>query len=137
MRSFEFPIDPLLDALRSMFGRCFLILVCVAFGFGTGTAIVEKSLVALASGTLFFYGTAFVSVLAGYGALAFIVIFVFAILYVVFEWNERSLLVPFLVCTWVGMDTTDYILNRSPAARIEKKIKEGLRQSVEQKSKGD
>ena len=137
MQSFEFPIDPILQVLRSMFGRCFLVLLIVAVGYGTGTAIAEESVTALFAGTVLFHGTAFTSLLVSYGALAFVFIFVFAILYVVFEWSEWSLILPFLICVWVGWDTTDYILNRSPMARIERQINEGIRKSLEEKRDSD
>lgn len=133
MPPLEFPIDPIINALRSLFGRCLLIFVVVAVGCGIGTAIAAKSIAALGPGITYFHATAFSSMLVSYGALAFLCIFAFAILYVIFEWSEWSLLFPLTICIWIGWDTTDYALNRSPIVRMERQINESLRNPSEKR----
>ena len=135
MKTFEFPIDPIIDAFRSLLGRFVLVLMAVAFGYGIGTAIAAKSLSFLGPGIVLFHATAFSSILVSYGALVLLFVFAFAVLYVIFEWSEWSLLFPLLICIWVGWDTTDYAINRSPIGRMERQINESLRNSSEKNSK--
>ena len=73
-----------------------------------------------------FFGTAAVSMFVSYGALVFLIIFAYAISSIVFEMPEWTLVIPFFLCVWIGYDTTDYNLNRSPMARFSKQIAESL-----------
>jgi len=131
----EYPIQTIVYAMRTMIGKCVLITLSIALGFGVGTALVDHSLPALISGTLAFFGTAFVSVFVSYGALAFLFIIAYAVISIVCELSEWTLVIPFCLCVWVGFDTTDYNMNRSPMARMQKELTQSLEKSAKEEKK--
>lgn len=118
-----------------MIGKCVCITLAIALGFGVGTVLVDHSWSAFVSGTLMFFGTAALSIFVSYGALVFLFIFAYAVVSIVCELTEWTLVIPFFLCVWISYDTMDYNLNRSPMARITKQVNASLQQSAKEDEK--
>ncbi len=111
----DFPYSPLRDALRSMLSRLAIVVVAAAFGILLGCLTASDTILQAFS---YLLAAPLHSVLFGFGIPVFIAVFIFAILFVTWEWRPMLAIVA-TVLMWACIhDSVDWQLHKSPMAKI-------------------
>ena len=118
----NFPLTPLLDAMRTLIGRIFVFFVVVITFSGIGAATGSRYLGDLVGGVIGFPLVCFNSIFYSYGLLVLPLLFLFVIGFVVYEWPLRFLIVPAVLMWLIAHDSTHFITYESATAKMMKEL---------------
>jgi hypothetical protein len=124
----DLPYGPLRAALKTILGRGILMVGVVALAAVLGSWTAGMPFLQGLAGFVLMPVYLLTSFLFAYGLVVAPLLLVFGIAFVRSEWNWRWLMVPLLLAWWNFHEVIDWSINRSPTAKMEKKIDEAMAQ---------
>ncbi len=132
-RTGDYPWGPISDALESTFIRLILLFVIMLASLSLGTALAYKSFAGLYLGIVEIHWVLIGSLFFSLGFIVFPATLIFTVLFIRYEWPIRTLILPALAFVYVSYDSTDFSLNRSSQAKMEKQIDAALEKAARPK----
>lgn len=130
--SVDYPWGPVRDALETTVVRVAVFLLVMLFAMAMGFALADKSFAGFVTGLMTAHWTLINGLFFSMGIVVFPGALIFAILFVRYEWVYWTVIIPFSAMLYVSYDATDYVLNRSTAAKLQKQLNETMENAVKE-----
>lgn len=132
---YDYPYEPIREALGTVIGRICLVLAAVLLGAALAGVSATREISGCLAGWLGFIGFNLASLLLGFGIFVFPLVLIFAIFFVRNEWPLATVLVCTVLMWWNQHKTMRWMLYDSPEAKQRQAINEAMQQALEQRPK--
>ena len=131
----DYPWGPFRAALGTTFGKIAILAATFLIAFGIGSAFAIAHIAGLLVGIIQLPWIVFFSILFGLGILILPTFLIFAFFFTRYDFPLWTLIFPLIGLAYLSFDSTDYVLNRSAGAQLQKKIDATVEKALQETRK--